>query len=56
MAYQIGSDCIACGVCESQCPVGCISMGDEHFVIDEDACISCGTCADACPMSAISQK
>ena len=27
MAYVISDDCVACGTCESECPVGAISMG-----------------------------
>ena len=34
MAYVISSDCISCGACEGGCPVGAISMGDEHMMID----------------------
>ena len=56
MAYQIGSDCIACGACADQCPASAISMGDEHYVIDEATCLDCGSCAEVCPMSAISQE
>lgn len=55
MAYKITSACISCGACEAECPVSCISQGDEHFVIDADSCIDCGTCAGICPMSAIEQ-
>jgi len=54
MAYNINDDCISCGDCESECPVGAISMGDEHYVIDADVCTDCGTCADVCPVGAIS--
>ena len=46
MAYVIGNDCIACGTCIDECPVGAISEGD--------ACTECGTCADVCPNEAIS--
>ncbi|MGN1004653.1 MAG: DUF362 domain-containing protein [Oscillospiraceae bacterium] len=55
MAYVIGNDCVSCGACESNCPVGAISQGDEHFEIDAGTCIDCGTCAGICPMGAISQ-
>ena len=40
-AYQISDDCISCGVCASNCPVGAISEGDGKFVIDADTCIDC---------------
>ena len=56
MAYEIGSECISCGQCASQCPVECISEGESTYVIDADACIECGSCADTCPVEAISQK
>lgn len=56
MAYKIGSDCISCGTCEGGCPVGAISQGDEHYVIDPSACIDCGNCAANCPVGAISQE
>ena len=36
MAYVISDDCVACGTCESECPVGAISMGEEHYEIDAD--------------------
>ena len=49
MAYQISDACVSCGACESQCPVGAISMGDGKFEIDADKCIDCGSCAGACP-------
>lgn len=56
MAYVINSDCMACGACAEQCPVGCIDMGDEIYVINADECVSCGACAEVCPVSAISPE
>ena len=54
MAYVISDECVSCGTCESECPVGAISQGEDHYVIDADACADCGTCAAACPTGAIS--
>ena len=53
MAYKITDACLSCGACESACPVGAISMGDEHMVIDADACISCGLCEKICTSGCI---
>ena len=52
MAYKITDDCISCGACAAECPVGAISEGDTAYVIDADACIACGACASACPVGA----
>ena len=53
MAYVIGDDCIACGTCIDECPVGAISEG-EKYSINPDLCTECGTCASVCPNEAIS--
>ena len=52
MAYKITDDCIACGSCESECPVGCISEADGKYVIDANECVECGSCAGVCPVVA----
>ena len=33
MAYVIGDDCIACGTCIDECPVGAISEGDKYSML-----------------------
>ncbi|MCR5418661.1 MAG: 4Fe-4S binding protein [Lachnospiraceae bacterium] len=55
MARVISDSCVACGACESTCPVGAISMGDGKFEIDADACIDCGACEGGCPVGAIAE-
>ena len=52
MAYKITDKCISCGACAANCPVECISQGDDKYEIDQNACIGCGTCAGVCPVDA----
>lgn len=54
MAHVIEDTCIACGVCEMECPTEAISEGDAGiFVIDADVCIDCGDCVGVCPTESI---
>ena len=41
MAHVIGDECVSCGSCEAECPVGAISQGADHYEIDADACVDC---------------
>jgi ferredoxin len=52
MSYKITDECISCGACEGECPVNCISEGDDIYVIDPAECIECGACAGVCPVDA----
>ncbi len=54
MAYVISDTCISCGACESECPTGAISAGDEQYIIDAETCIDCGACEPVCPSESIS--
>ncbi len=57
MSLIITEDCVACGVCEPECPVEAISEGDI-YVIDPAVCIECKDffdepkCAEVCPTDA----
>ena len=53
MAHVINDECVSCGSCEVECPVGAIAEGDGKYVIDADACVDCGACEAACPTGAI---
>lgn len=56
MAHKITDECISCGTCVDECPVGAISEGDDKYVIDADLCTDCGACAEVCPTEAIEGK
>ena len=51
MAYVINASCIACGLCEGECPVKAIVKENDKFVINA-SCIECGICAGVCPVAA----
>lgn len=46
---HISSECIKCGMCENECPTGCISSNK----IDNELCIRCMKCVSKCPKQAI---
>jgi len=58
LALKITEDCVACGVCEPECPVDAITEGDPIYIIDPDKCIECKgyydtpKCAEVCPVDA----
>jgi ferredoxin len=61
MALKVTDDCISCGACISECPVGAIFEGDDHTEIDPSKCVECvghydePQCQGACPTDAITK-
>ena len=59
MALIINADCINCAACESDCPNGAISAGDDIFVVNADRCTECvghfeeSQCMAVCPVDCI---
>lgn len=56
MAYKVNKEqCVGCGTCIQECPVGVIAIDDDGLArITDDECIECGACKDVCPCEAIS--
>ncbi len=46
--------CIACRICEKNCPAGAITVENNVASIDQSKCTHCGLCAEKCPKKAIS--
>ncbi len=45
--------CIACGMCQRNCPSNAIHVVDNIARIDYDKCTGCGTCVGKCPKKII---
>ena len=45
--------CIACKICEKNCPTGAIVIKNNLAFIDYNKCTACGICASKCPRKAI---
>lgn len=45
--------CIACGICEKNCPFDAIHVVNNLAVIDYDKCTNCMVCVEKCPTKAI---
>ena len=56
--------CIDCGICEKNCPEGCIwrlesnktkksSLKGRYYEADYTYCKGCGICAEVCPVKCI---
>lgn len=51
--YEIGTNCIGCGICSDVCPQNCVDTTQTPAVIDQNHCLHCGRCREICPQNAI---
>jgi ferredoxin len=58
MAYMVNENCVACGLCQPECPNGAISDGETTSVIDPKKCTECvgayefSRCSSICSVNA----
>lgn len=45
--------CIACKICEKECPTGAIKVENNLAIIDFEKCDGCFTCVEKCPTKCI---
>lgn len=46
-------ECVNCYLCEENCPVEAIWLGEEKVVLNNDKCIRCINCTSHCPVGAL---
>lgn len=46
--------CVLCKACEKLCNKKCLTINEDHFLIDSQRCSACQLCQDICPEQAIS--
>ena len=56
MTFKINEDCVGCGTCVDECPVGAIKEVDGKYSIDQETCTQCGACKEVCPVEAIVEE
>lgn len=51
--FSVNSDCIGCGLCEKNCPVGAIKLENNKPKWVKEKCVMCLRCLHHCPKFAI---
>ncbi|MGZ7070382.1 MAG: 4Fe-4S binding protein, partial [Methanobacterium sp.] len=45
--------CVECQICEENCPLDAIKLGENRIEYFEDKCILCEVCSNKCPVGAL---
>ena len=53
--FEIGDDCVRCGLCIRFCPRKAIHKEQTKSVIDQSLCVGCGRCQECCPVECITR-
>ena len=49
--------CVACGGCETACPLGAVKVRRGCYAaVEAERCVGCGKCAKLCPAGCIEVK
>ena len=51
--FYATSDCISCGLCETNCPEEVIHLKDGKPSWDKEKCCKCSACINRCPVNSI---
>lgn len=53
-AQVLKSECVACGTCTTECPMGAIKIVAGVFAeVEQNKCVGCAKCEKVCPASVI---
>ena len=47
----MNEDCVSCGMCEKNCPSGCINSKEKN--VENETCIKCLKCINICPKNSM---
>lgn len=52
-SFWVEDSCIGCGICQENCPTGCIKLNDNKKPLWNGNCYQCLSCINRCPKQSI---